>query len=672
MLIIRKDEVNNLIATVSMNKTLSNPYYLFSFQHIASKERVSFVPQVITSNCRYDKFRFIEYGTPDLTVVPPRVNFPYLGQYYYSIYEQLTSGNTDPSLAFNKLESGRAVVIVGNDRINECLFEPYISNDEDFANVIYLGEDEGACSEPTPTPTPTATVTPIAASPTPTPSITPTITPSISCPITTQYLQSVEVDGDKIRLNLWNDSGYTSSANAICDYIVSGSMWGNSGTTYTSTRTFTQGDHQIQFNFSSFLQPGETILYHEIHSVNTSACTCPVNVDIFVRPFSGTGLTNFTTTIQNQGGIAENGRFVITGYFTGYNNTQIFATARIFNNGLIDPTFQIGTGFTTGGSFPPTQLIVTKDSLGRYVYGMIYGDSFNGTPVNSGPIRLTVSGTLDPSFNTVGDITSNASPNPLAIKTDSQNRVYLGGTNLNYPTVGIKPVFRYNDDGSLDNTFAVGSVANFSGGGQSIWIYPDDRVLIAGPTMWSGVSVNRLIRLMPDGSFDPTFSGVTNASTGSNFYYSLYVDENNKIWMGGSFTNFNNSTYDNFIRLNDDGTVDNTLPTIGFTTGSGAPAVRSILKDSNGKILISGQFNFYQGNACGNLVRLNSDGTFDSSFDSDPGALLSTGGNSIGRGFFELSDSKYYFCGSNTATYNGTAIQGTVTVTYQDGSIARI
>lgn len=182
MLIIRKGIVNNPIATVSMNKTLSNPYYLFSFQHIASKERVSFVPQVITSNCRYDKFRFIEAQTDDLTLVPPRVNFPYLGQYYYSIYEQVTSGNTDPALAYNKLESGRAVVIVGNDDINECLFEPYISNDENFANVIYVADDEDACiNNITPSVTPTITITPtVTSTATPTVTQTPTMTPTSS------------------------------------------------------------------------------------------------------------------------------------------------------------------------------------------------------------------------------------------------------------------------------------------------------------------------------------------------------------------------------------------------------------------------------------------------------------------------------------------------------------
>lgn len=178
MLIIRKNQTNNLIATVSMNKTLPNPYYLFSFQHIASKERISFYPQVITSNVRYDKFRFVEAPTTNLSTTPPQVFFEYLGQYYYSIYENITSGSTDIALAYNKLESGRAWVIVGDDNTQECFFEPYISNDEDFAQVIYVSEQEEACIYPTPSTTPNNSPTPTnTPTITPTPSTTPPIAP---------------------------------------------------------------------------------------------------------------------------------------------------------------------------------------------------------------------------------------------------------------------------------------------------------------------------------------------------------------------------------------------------------------------------------------------------------------------------------------------------------------
>lgn len=145
MLIIKKNQINNLIATVSMNKTLPNPYYLFSFQHIASKTRISFIPESIMSNTRYDKFRFKEGGNVNLSITPPEVYFEYLGQYYYSIYEQLSPTNTDIALAFNKLESGRAVVIVDDANPDACFFEPYISDDEDFGNIIYMSEEEDFC-----------------------------------------------------------------------------------------------------------------------------------------------------------------------------------------------------------------------------------------------------------------------------------------------------------------------------------------------------------------------------------------------------------------------------------------------------------------------------------------------------------------------------------------------
>ena len=285
MLIIRKSQTNNLIATVSMNKTLSNPYYLFSFQHIASKERISFYPQVITSNVRYDKFRFVEAPTTNLSVTPPQVYFEYLGQYYYSIYENITSGSTDIALAYNKLESGRAWVIVGDDNTQECFFEPYISNDENFSQIIYVSEEEENCIYPTPSITSTNT---------PTPSITPTLTPSATCPITTQYLEVELSENTKFKLILWNQPNYTSPANALCDYNISGCAYGDLGTVFCGIETILQGEHQHQFNLSSVLLPGEIVTGFTVNSYSATTCVCPVNL---VFPSQPTPTPTVTPTI---------------------------------------------------------------------------------------------------------------------------------------------------------------------------------------------------------------------------------------------------------------------------------------------------------------------------------------------------------------------------------------
>ena len=141
---------------------------------------------------------------------------------------------------------------------------------------------------PTPTYSPTATNTPtVTNTPTPTYSPTATITPTVTntptCQLTTQYIAGEVVQGNKIRVNLWNDAALTSSATALCDYQVSGFMVGDQGFYYTGVRTFPVNDHQIEFNFTSILPPGEVISYWGITGVDTSACDCPVDV-IFIPP----------------------------------------------------------------------------------------------------------------------------------------------------------------------------------------------------------------------------------------------------------------------------------------------------------------------------------------------------------------------------------------------------
>jgi hypothetical protein len=166
MLIVRRNETNNLVVTVSMNRTLNNPFYLFSFQHIASNDFVRFYPTVLSSNTRYDLISFVEDRNQNLSSVPPAVSFPYLGQYYYSIYEMASSGTTNPLNAYSKLESGRAWLINDNND-EDCYYDEYISDDEINERDIYVDD----CDNPPPSPSPSIT-------PTPTPSFTPTPTPT--------------------------------------------------------------------------------------------------------------------------------------------------------------------------------------------------------------------------------------------------------------------------------------------------------------------------------------------------------------------------------------------------------------------------------------------------------------------------------------------------------------
>jgi len=137
MLVIRRNQNNKMVVSVSRHKTIANPNYLFSFQHILSKENVRFYPKNIsTSTNRYDEFEFNEGAEPvGYTGDVPYEVFPYPGQYYYGIYEMFNTGSTNPQYAFNKLEEGRC--IVEDESVPDVYGYTYTSSNENNSNYVY-------------------------------------------------------------------------------------------------------------------------------------------------------------------------------------------------------------------------------------------------------------------------------------------------------------------------------------------------------------------------------------------------------------------------------------------------------------------------------------------------------------------------------------------------------
>lgn len=137
MLIIKTNQPNTLVVTVSQNSELTNPEYLFSFTHIFSKQRVTFIPtDVSTHKSRYDEFVFVEGDGPG------EIRFPYEGQYLYTISEQPNgSGNLNPALAYNVVENGDAQVIVQSAITVNSQFDTFISNNEFNSNYIFAPDE---------------------------------------------------------------------------------------------------------------------------------------------------------------------------------------------------------------------------------------------------------------------------------------------------------------------------------------------------------------------------------------------------------------------------------------------------------------------------------------------------------------------------------------------------
>ncbi len=100
-MLIEKNKTNTVILTLSEKTTLTNAYYLFEFISDETNNKVYFIPTDISPNkVRYNEFTIIEPTNMSLTV----------GTYKYTIYEQASSSNTNPS-GLNVVEIGRVDVI---------------------------------------------------------------------------------------------------------------------------------------------------------------------------------------------------------------------------------------------------------------------------------------------------------------------------------------------------------------------------------------------------------------------------------------------------------------------------------------------------------------------------------------------------------------------------------
>lgn len=182
MILLKSNQLNKFVVTLTQNTTVCDPEYLFQFVHIFSKEEVRMILSDVSPHpTRYNEFEFVEGQGVG------QIPFPYEGQYNYYVYAQTAgSGNLDPLLATELVENGIAVfIVVADDTTNENYFE-FISNDEINSNTIFAPDEinpvtptASVGTTPTPTPSVTATNTPTQTqTPTNTSSNTPTQTPT--------------------------------------------------------------------------------------------------------------------------------------------------------------------------------------------------------------------------------------------------------------------------------------------------------------------------------------------------------------------------------------------------------------------------------------------------------------------------------------------------------------
>lgn len=130
------------------------------------------------------------------------------------------------------------------------------------------------------------------------------------------------------------------------------------------------------------------------------------------------------------------------------------------------------------------------------------------------------------------------------------------------------------------------------------------------------------IRLRPDGYLDQEFTGGGGViGPFGQLVRDIALQTDGKILLAGNFTNLNGVTAKPLARLNSDGSLDSS-----FNVGGAGPngAVHAVIAQPDGKILIGGAFTSYNGTAREYIARLHANGTLDTSFVGPDFAATST------------------------------------------------
>jgi uncharacterized delta-60 repeat protein len=244
---------------------------------------------------------------------------------------------------------------------------------------------------------------------------------------------------------------------------------------------------------------------------------------------------------------------------------------------------------------------------------------------------------MDTTFHSLVD---QGSINATALQSDGKVVIVGDFTTINGTARG--GVARLNSDGTLDPSFA--GVTLPSGLPFSVAVQSDGKVLIGGTfTTINGVTRNRIARLNANGTLDTTFgnglAGVVGDSIAS--VRGLAVQPDGKVLIAGRFTTVHGTARGGIARLNTNGTLDTT-----FGNGlAGIPAgsfLNTVVVQPDGKVLIGGIFTTVNGTARGGIARLNANGTLDTAFgnglagaSSVYGVALQADGKVLIAGFFD-------------------------------------
>ena len=375
--------------------------------------------------------------------------------------------------------------------------------------------------------------------------------------------------------------------------------------------------------------------------------------------------------------IQSDGKMVAGGW--SHNGADFdLAAVRYNTDGSLDSSFDTDGKVTTPiGSGNDVGWAVAIQSDGKIV---VAGYSHNGSNDDFAVVRYNADGSLDSSFDTDGKVTTPiGSGNDLGVSMaiQSDGKIVVAGSSHNGSNWDIA-VVRYNADGSLDSSFDTdGKVTTPIGSnndrGRAVAIQSDGKIVVVGVSHNGSDNDFAAVRYNADGSLDTSFDTdgkvTTPIGSGNDRGATVAMQSDGKIVVAGES---HNGTDNDFaaVRYNADGSLDTSFDTDGKVItpiGSGDDAGLAVAIQSDGKIVVAGESHNGADDDFA-VVRYNTDGSLDTSFDTDGKVTTPIGsGRDEGRAVALQSDGSIVVAGFG---WNGTDDDVAVVRYNPDGSLA--